>query len=94
MTTEITMPKLGESVVEGVIGRWLKSVGECIEIDEPLVEIDTDKVNAQIPSPDAGVVDALLVEEGEAVRVGTPIAIIRPVQEEQWHMSMISGRSE
>ncbi len=83
MTTEITMPKLGESVVEGVIGRWLKSVGECIEIDEPLVEIDTDKVNAQIPSPVAGVVDALLVEEGEAVRVGTPIAIIRPVQEEE-----------
>ena len=83
MTTEITMPKLGESVVEGVIGRWLKSVGDNVEVDEPIVEIDTDKVNAQMPSPVAGVVEALLVKEGETVRVGTPIAIIRRTQKEQ-----------
>lgn len=76
MTTEITMPKLGESVVEGVIGRWLKAVGESVELDEPLVEIDTDKVNAQIPSPVAGVVQALLAEEGQTVKVGAPIALL------------------
>lgn len=77
MTTEITMPKLGESVVEGVIGRWLKAVGERVELDEALVEIDTDKVNAQIPSPVAGIVEALLAEEGQSVEIGAPIALVR-----------------
>lgn len=74
--SEIIMPKLGESVVEGVIGKWLKAEGDRVEVDEPLVEVDTDKVNAEVPSPYAGVVQKLLAHEGETVSVGDPIAII------------------
>lgn len=77
MAIEITMPKLGESIVKGTIGRWLKAVGDTVAIDEPLVEVDTDKVNAEIPSPVRGVVEALLAGEGEEVEVGKPIALIR-----------------
>lgn len=73
---EIKMPKLGESVVEGVIGKWLKSVGDRVEVDEPLVEIDTDKVNAEVPSPVAGVVTRIIAVEGESVAVGAPIVEI------------------
>ena len=83
MPKEIVMPKLGESVVEGVIGRWLKSEGDRIEEDEPLVEIDTDKVNAEVPSPVAGVVEKLVANEGETVPVGAVIAVIRTDGEEE-----------
>lgn len=77
MTVEVKMPKLGESVVEGTIGRWLKRVGERVERDEPLVEVDTDKVNAEIPSTVSGTIEALLAREGEVVPVGRPIALLR-----------------
>lgn len=77
MPVEIKMPKLGESVVEGVIGKWLKAEGDPIEEDEPLVEVDTDKVNAEVPSPAKGIVHRLLVKEGERVAVGQAIALIR-----------------
>ncbi len=76
MTTSINMPQLGESVAEGTIGRWLKRPGDRVEQDEPLAEIITDKVNAELPCPIAGQVEALLVEEGATVAVGTPIARI------------------
>ena len=76
MTTSINMPQLGESVAEGTIGRWLKQPGDRIEKDEPLAEIITDKVNAELPSPLAGQVEVLLVDEGATVAVGTPIARI------------------
>ena len=72
----ITMPQLGESVAEGTIGKWLKAPGERIERDEPLVEVITDKVTAEIPSPFAGVVEKIAVEEGETVPVGHEIAVI------------------
>ena len=68
------MPQLGETIAEGTIGRWLKRVGDAVEMDEPLVEIITDKVNAEVPSPAAGVLRSILVEEGETVDVGTEIA--------------------
>jgi 2-oxoisovalerate dehydrogenase E2 component (dihydrolipoyl transacylase) len=71
------MPKLGESVVEGTVVRWLKRVGEPIAKYEPLAEVITDKVNAEIPSPEQGTVARLLVEEGKTVPVGTEIAIIQ-----------------
>src|SRR5205085_930675 len=74
--TSITMPQLGESVAEGTIGKWLKAPGERIERDEPLVEVITDKVTAEIPSPVAGVVERIAVEEGETVPVGHEIAVI------------------
>jgi 2-oxoisovalerate dehydrogenase E2 component (dihydrolipoyl transacylase) len=74
--TSITMPQLGESVAEGTIGRWLKAAGERIERDEPLVEVITDKVTAEIPSPVGGVVEKIVVEEGQTVPVGREIAVI------------------
>jgi len=74
--TSITMPQLGESVAEGTIGKWLKGPGERIERDEPLVEVITDKVTAEIPSPVAGVLDKIVVEEGQTVPVGREIAVI------------------
>jgi 2-oxoglutarate dehydrogenase E2 component (dihydrolipoamide succinyltransferase) len=76
MGTEIKMPQLGETVVEGTISRWLKKEGESVETDEYLVEISTDKVDSEVPSSASGVVQKILVPEGETVKVGTPIAII------------------
>ena len=76
MTTPINMPQLGESVAEGTLGRWLKQPGDWVAKDEPLAEIITDKVNAELPSPVEGRVEALLVEEGTTVGVGTAIAQI------------------
>lgn len=76
MSTTIVMPQLGESVAEGVIAKWLKSEGERIERDEPLVEVITDKVNAEIPSPVAGIVQRLAQPEGATVAVGQEIAVI------------------
>ena len=76
MSTTINMPQLGESVAEGTIGKWLKAPGERIERDEPLVEVITDKVNAEIPSPVAGVVERIVVPEGETVPVGAELAVI------------------
>src|SRR3712207_2636012 len=70
------MPQLGESVTEGTIARWLKAEGDEIEKDEPLAEVDTDKVNAELPSPLAGKVEKLLVSEGTTVDVGTEIALV------------------
>jgi 2-oxoglutarate dehydrogenase E2 component (dihydrolipoamide succinyltransferase) len=74
--TEVTMPQMGETVTEGTIVRWLKSPGDEVALDEPLLEISTDKVDAEIPSPAAGTLTVLLVEEGETVAIGTPIARI------------------
>ena len=72
--TEITMPALGESVTEGTVTRWLKDVGEEVEVDEPLLEVSTDKVDTEVPSPVAGIVQAHLAEEDETVDVGAPLA--------------------
>ena len=76
MPTEIKMPQLGESVHEGTIGKWLKQPGAAVAKYEPLVEVITDKVNVEMPSPFAGVLRRILVEEGATVVVGTPIAVI------------------
>src|SRR4051794_11085046 len=73
---EITMPKLGETVTEGTLGRWLKSVGETVAFDDPLFEVSTDKVDSEIPSPYDGVLLEVLVQPGETVPVGTPLARI------------------
>jgi 2-oxoisovalerate dehydrogenase E2 component (dihydrolipoyl transacylase) len=83
MSTTITMPQLGESVAEGTIGKWLKEPGDRIERDEPLVEVITDKVNAEIPSPVAGVVQRIVVPEGETVPVGAELAVIGEAKAEQ-----------
>ena len=76
MAKPVTMPQLGESVTEGTITRWLKDEGDEVEIDEPLAEVDTDKVNAELPSPVAGTIEKFLVTEGSTVDVGTEIALV------------------
>lgn len=76
MSTTIIMPQLGESVAEGIIGKWLKNEGDQVERDEPIVEVITDKVNAEIPSPVAGVLQRIAQPEGATVAVGQEIAVI------------------
>ena len=76
MSTSVEMPQLGESIAEGTVTRWLKQVGDQVDRDEPLFEISTDKVDAEIPSPAAGVLSEVRVPEGDTVEVGTVVAII------------------
>ena len=76
MSDSVTMPALGESVTEGTVTRWLKQVGDTVAVDEPLVEVSTDKVDTEIPSPFGGVLEQILVAEDETVAVGAPLAII------------------
>ena len=76
MATAVIMPALGESVTEGTVTTWLKSVGDTVALDEPLVEVSTDKVDSEVPSPAAGVLLQILVAEDETVEVGTVLAVI------------------
>jgi pyruvate dehydrogenase E2 component (dihydrolipoamide acetyltransferase) len=76
MSDSVQMPALGESVSEGTITRWLKRVGERVDVDEPLLEVSTDKVDTEIPSPVAGVLEQILVDEDETVAVGEVLAVI------------------
>ena len=73
---EVTLPALGESVTEGTVTRWLKEVGEQVEVDEPLVEVSTDKVDTEIPSPVAGTLLEIRIPEDEEAEVGQVLAII------------------
>ncbi len=74
--TTVSMPALGESVTEGTVTRWLKSVGDTVEVDEPLLEVSTDKVDTEIPSPVAGTLSSILVQEDETVPVGADLAVV------------------
>src|SRR5690554_6554745 len=76
MSNDVTLPALGESVTEGIVTRWLKEVGESVEVDEPLLEISTDKVDTEIPSPFAGTLLEQLFEEDDTVEVGQVLARI------------------
>ncbi len=76
MGVEVIMPQMGESIFEGTITKWLKKPGDAIERDEPLFEISTDKVDAEIPSPAAGVLKEIRVEEGKTVPIQTVVALI------------------
>jgi len=78
MATDVVMPQMGESIAEGTIVRWMKKVGDAIDRDEPLFEISTDKVDAEIPSPAAGVISEIRVKEGETVPVNSIVAVIGP----------------
>src|SRR5947207_13130088 len=73
---DVVMPQMGVSVSEGTITKWAKREGDRVEADEPLLEISTDKVDTEIPSPGSGVVQQILVQEGETVAVGTRLAVI------------------
>src|SRR2546426_1171123 len=81
MTISIVVPQLGESVAEGTVSKWLKQVGDRVRKEEPLVEIQTDKINVEIPSPAEGVLQAITVPEGTTVLVGTEIAVLAGVGE-------------
>ena len=76
MSTPVKLPELGESVTEGTITRWLKQVGDTVEVDEPLLEVSTDKVDTEIPSPVAGKILEIKAEEDETVEVGAELCII------------------
>src|SRR5215216_4284664 len=76
MSVEVVMPQMGESITEGTVSKWLKAVGDKIEKDEPLLEISTDKVDAEVPSPAAGTLLEIKVQEGETVEVGSVVALV------------------
>ena len=73
---EIVMPQMGESITEGTVSKWLKSVGDAVEKDEPLLEISTDKVDAEVPSPTAGILLEIRANEGETVEVGAVVGVV------------------
>ena len=81
MSTEVLMPQMGESIAEGTIVRWMKKVGEPVDLDEPLFEISTDKVDAEIPSPAGGVLAQIRAGTGDTVPVNTVVALIEAVGE-------------
>src|SRR2546430_5868143 len=76
MPTEVVMPQMGESIAEGTITKWLKNVGDHVERDEPLFEISTDKVDAEIPSPAAGTLTDIKFKEGDTVEINTVVAVL------------------
>ena len=75
---DVIMPQLGETVTEGTVANWYKKVGDSVRADEPLFEVETDKVTTEIPSIASGVLKAILVESGTTVPVGTVLAVIEP----------------
>jgi 2-oxoglutarate dehydrogenase E2 component (dihydrolipoamide succinyltransferase) len=79
ISAEVVMPQMGESVAEGTMVRWLKRIGDAVERDEPLFEISTDKVDAEIPLPIAGVLTEVRVNEGETVAIDTVVAAIEQI---------------
>jgi len=79
MSEKITVPILGESVTEATVSKWLKSVGEEVDSDEPLVELETDKVNVEVPSPLKGVLEKIAANEGEIVEVGALLGSISTI---------------
>src|SRR5674476_1215740 len=83
MSDSVQMPALGESVTEGTVTRWLKQVGDPVAVDEPLLEVSTDKVDTEIPSPVAGTLLEILVAEDETVAVGVPLERIGSADEAQ-----------
>src|SRR5882757_3463074 len=76
MPTDVVMPQMGESIFEGTITKWLKKPGDTVQRDEPLFEISTDKVDAEIPSPAAGVLIEIKVGEGNTVQINTVVGVI------------------
>ena len=76
MAEKIKVPTLGESVTEATVSKWLKSQGEKVSADEPLVELETDKVNVEVPSPTSGVLGSIVVKEGETVNVGSLLGTV------------------
>src|SRR5271165_7437003 len=76
MSTEVVMPQMGESITEGTLTKWLKKPGDTVQRDEPLFEISTDKVDAEIPSPAGGVLSEIKFPEGSTVQINTVVAVL------------------
>ena len=76
MSNQIIVPSLGESVTEATVSKWLKQVGEKVDSDEPLVELETDKVNVEVPSPLSGILSSIKVKEGDTVEVGALLGLV------------------
>jgi 2-oxoglutarate dehydrogenase E2 component (dihydrolipoamide succinyltransferase) len=93
MATEIKVPALGESVTEATVGQWFKKPGEAVKVDEPLVELETDKVTVEVPSPVAGVLSDIMVQQGSTVGIGSVLgSICRPFR--QRRHAACSGRAQ
>ena len=84
MAYSVQMPALGESVTEGTVTRWLKQEGDHVDVDEPLLEVSTDKVDTEIPSPQAGVLQRIVAQEDDTVEVGGELAVIGDEGEVRW----------
>ena len=83
MTLELKVPPLGESITEATVSKWLKEIGDSIELDEPIVEIETDKITLEVPSPSAGTLSEIKVSEGKDVSVGGVLGIIGDKKEQK-----------
>lgn len=94
MTTRVVIPQVGQSIAEATIVKWFKNAGDHIEKGEPLVEIGTDKINTEIPSPESGIIQKLLVPEGETVPILTEIAIISDGKSDDQHIAPVEVRPE
>jgi len=94
MSVEVVMPQMGESITEGTVSKWLKAVGDKIEKDEPLLEISTDKVDAEVPSPSAGILLEIRAQEGETVEVGTAVGILGEAGETAANGQQSAGDSQ
>src|SRR6188508_1710918 len=90
----VVMPQMGESIAEGTIVRWIKKVGDSVDRDEPLFEISNDKVDAEIPSPSAGVLTEIMVKEGETVPVNSVVAIIGAAGEKPAASGVANGTGD
>src|SRR4030081_4093838 len=94
MATEVVMPQMGESIAEGTITKWMKKVGDRVQRDEPLFEISTDKVDAEIPAPASGVLKEIRVEPGATVPINTVVAIISERDVASVKPAGVSGTSQ
>ncbi|MEO0879491.1 MAG: biotin/lipoyl-containing protein, partial [Pseudomonadota bacterium] len=91
MTTEIRVPTLGESVTEATIARWLKGEGDAVNADEPLVELETDKVSVEVPSPSSGVLLTISAQEGDTVEVDGLLGAIDEAGADMIHVDVMDG---
>src|SRR5690242_21345570 len=91
MASEVTLPALGESVTEGTVTRWLKQVGDTVAVDEPLLEVSTDKVDTEIPSPVAGTLLEIKANEDDTVEVGAVLGVIGDKDESSGSSDSDSG---
>ena len=94
MSVEVVMPQMGESITEGTVSKWLKKVGERVEKDEAILEISTDKVDAEVPSPGAGILLEIRTQEGETVEVGTVVAVVGEEGSVSSEQSAVSSQKE